>query len=75
MIRLSFWRKLSPEMKAILVATWDQQVEAARLDAAEAQERAKEEILRHEVEIVVPSKQELTTQRQYLIQHQQAFIR
>lgn len=75
MVRLSFWNKLSPEVRKILSETWEKHIEASRNEAAEEQAAAKSNLIRNGVEVVVPDPQQIEKWRKILMQRQPEFVR
>lgn len=75
LIRASFWEKLTPDIQLLLTETWKENVDAARLSAAEAQKEAKEILIQNGVEIVVPEPLQMEKWRNRMLLLQDEFIR
>lgn len=75
LIRTSFWEKLTPDIQNLLTEAWKENVDAARLSAAEAQKEAKEILIQNGVEIVVPEPDQLEKWRRRMLLLQDEFIR
>jgi C4-dicarboxylate-binding protein DctP len=72
---ISFWKKLPPDIQAIVLNTWDQYVEPARKMAGDAQTAAKNTLVENGVKIVVPGEQQIKASRNRILDQQDAFIR
>lgn len=66
MISQRFWNSLTPDLQQIIRETWEEGVEEARLNAAAAQQSAREELLHNGVIITRPQEHELESMREYL---------
>lgn len=75
LIRMSFWEKLSPEIRTIVVDTWGKNVDISRSQAAEAQANAKKILVENGVKVVVPTDQHTNVWRNKMIKKQDDFIR
>ena len=75
LIRASFWEKLTPDIQGLLTDTWKENVDAARLSAAEAQKEAKKILIEKGVEIVVPEPDQMKKWRNQMLLLQDEFIR
>ncbi len=74
LIRLAFWRKLSPDTQQTIFNTWEKYVDLARKQAAEAQISAKRILIEKGVKIVVPTSERLVFWRRHIISHQPKII-
>ncbi len=74
LVRGSFWRKLSPEIREVIRQTWEDGVDKARAEAAVAQSNAKRTLMKKGVEIVVPEPAALELWRKKLSAEQDDFI-
>lgn len=74
LIKMSFWKKLAPDIQAIVTNTWDKHVNTSRKQALEAQIRAKKILIENGVKVVVPSRQEIKIWRNQLLENQNDFI-
>ncbi|SLM28025.1 TRAP dicarboxylate transporter-DctP subunit (fragment) [Desulfamplus magnetovallimortis] len=74
LVRLSFWQKLSPDIQQIIVDTWEENVNVSRKASADAQQKAKEQLIENGVEVVVPDEDQLRIWRKKLISMQNDFI-
>lgn len=74
LIRMSFWRKLPPDIQDVVIDTWDKYVDSSRKDAANAQFMAKKIIIENGVEVVVPDEQEVKKWRARIIENQSQFV-
>ncbi|HYH20890.1 MAG TPA: TRAP transporter substrate-binding protein DctP [Azospirillum sp.] len=54
LVSAGLWRRLPDDLKALLEGAWEEQVDTARREAAEAQAAARAELLAHGVRIVTP---------------------
>ncbi|OFX14110.1 MAG: ABC transporter substrate-binding protein [Alphaproteobacteria bacterium RIFOXYD12_FULL_60_8] len=68
----AFWSRLPGDLQGILAATWEETVDAARREAALAQDKARQTLLDNGVEIVVPTSQAIAAWREKLISQQSA---
>jgi C4-dicarboxylate-binding protein DctP len=75
LIRASFWEKLTPDIQNILTETWKENVDAARLSAAEAQKEAREVLIQNGVDIIIPEPAQLEKWRNQMLLLQDEFIR
>ncbi len=75
LIRMSFWQKLSPQIQQVLRNAWEQHVNEARQQAAEAQAQAKKILMEKGVKVVVPDNREIKKQRQDLLVFQPDFVK
>lgn len=67
-----FWKKLFPQQRDLLTGTWDEMVGAFRTEMAASQTAALEEMSKNGMKIVVPSDDELTQTRAFLMKTQDA---
>ena len=74
LIRMSFWKKLSPDIQDVVIATWDKYVDPSRKDAANAQVMAKKILIKNGVKVVVPGEQEVKKWRARIIKNQNQFV-
>ncbi|MDT8298393.1 MAG: hypothetical protein RQ801_08850, partial [Spirochaetaceae bacterium] len=74
LVSAGFWRRIPESLRQVISDTWDEHVELAREDAAQAQARAKETLRSHGVTIVVPSQDNLTAARGRLAEKQPEMI-
>lgn len=58
-----FWKRLPTDLRTAIAETWEAQVEAARAEAAAAQQAARAELVAHGVTIITPSEQSLRARR------------
>ena len=75
LVRLSFWNKLSDDMRRILTDTWEKHVDVARREAAEAQINAKNILVAKGVQIVVPDPHKMEAWRQKMLSQQDEFVK
>jgi C4-dicarboxylate-binding protein DctP len=75
LIRASFWEKLTPDIQNLLTETWKENVDAARLSAAEAQKEAKKILMENGVDIIVPEPDQMEKWRNQMLLLQDEFIR
>lgn len=75
LVRLSFWNKLSDDIRRILTDTWEKHVDAARQEAAEAQINAKNILVENGVEVVIPDPHQMETWRQKMLSKQDEFVK
>lgn len=75
LIRMSFWNKLSDDTRRILIDTWEKQAHTARQEAAVAQLKAKNILMKKGVEVVVPNPQKVEIWRQKLLSNQDEFVK
>ncbi len=75
LVRLSFWNKLSDDMRHILTDTWEKHVDAARQEAAEAQINAKNSLVENGVEVVIPDLHEMEIWHQKMLSKQDEFVK
>lgn len=75
LVRMSFWKKLSPDMQHILTGTWEKHVDAARREAAQAQISAKNILVRNGVGVVIPNPQQIETWRNKILARQAEFVK
>lgn len=69
-----FWNRLPESLRREIRATWEEQVEEARSDAARAQEEARALLIANGVRIAVPTPAENERWRRVLAQRQPAMI-
>ena len=74
LIRNSFWNRLPDDLKKIITRTWEEHVDQARAEAAEAQLSARDVLLSHGVEIVTPSPAAVTTWREHIFPAQPKMV-
>jgi TRAP-type transport system periplasmic protein len=75
MIRESFWRKQSPEIKAAILASWDIAAAWQREQAEGAQLKAREKLAAAGLQINVPTKAQITAARKELMTIQDSLIK
>lgn len=74
LIKMSFWKKLPPDIKAIVVDTWEKHVDTSRQQASDAQLKAKKILIENGVKVVVPTQQQIKISRNRILQKQDYFI-
>ena len=74
-VSLAFWQKLSPDLQQLLTELWHAKIAAYRADMAAAQSHARELVLAHGVDIVVPSAEELAIKRQEMMAYQDEVVK
>jgi len=67
---LEFWQKLPPELQKAFTDIWHKNIADYRARMAAAQARARDVVLAHGINIVVPSAEELAAKRQEMMSHQ-----
>ena len=75
LIRASFWEKLTPDIQDVLTDTWKENVDAARLSAADGQKEAKKILMENGVDIIVPEPGQMEKWRNQMLLLQDEFIR
>lgn len=75
LVRASFWRKLSPEIRAFMTETWEKQVDSSRQMALDAQNRARKELSDNGVRIVVPDPSAIDAWREKIIHLQPEIVK
>ncbi len=75
LIRLSFWKKLPVSIQKIIEKSWDEQVDTARENAAEAQLRAKKILIKEGIQVVIPSKNQIVVWRKKILPQQVEFVK
>lgn len=74
LLSAKLWNSLPMDLQRLIVATWEEQVTAARALAAEAQEEARAVLRAHGIGVTTPSADALAAARQRLMGRQQALI-
>ena len=69
-----FWAALPPALRDVIAATWDEQVEGARAEAAIAQDAARRRLIDNGVAMVTPSPEVLAVERARLMAVQSAVV-
>jgi C4-dicarboxylate-binding protein DctP len=69
-----FWQRASPEVRRLIRETWERHVDAARTDAARAQQDARSLVAARGVEIVTPTALETGRWRAHLARRQAEMI-
>ncbi|WP_179953176.1 TRAP transporter substrate-binding protein DctP [Desulfobotulus mexicanus] len=69
-IRQNFWRRLPEDLQKIIMETWEEHVDEARKEAAEAQKNARKLLLQHGMKIFTPTEKMLSEYRSFLAAHQ-----
>lgn len=75
MIRRAFWDRMPADLRAIILRTWEQQVDGARKAAAEAQKAARETLSKSGVVIKEPGPADLRKWRRTLMARQAEMAR
>jgi C4-dicarboxylate-binding protein DctP len=70
MVSLTFWDKLSSDLRELLTESWKSKIAAYRHDMAAAQGRAREAVQSHGITIVVPDANDLAARRRAMMAHQ-----
>ncbi|HEY0834008.1 MAG TPA: TRAP transporter substrate-binding protein DctP [Azospirillum sp.] len=71
LVAAGLWRRLPADLRALLEQAWEDQVDAARREAAAAQEEARAELLANGVRIVTPPAPALAAWRARLVAAQE----
>lgn len=74
LIKMSFWKKLPPDIRTIVADTWDKHVDTSRKQALEAQIMAKKILIENGVKVVVPTEQQIRLWRNRILKKQNDFI-
>jgi C4-dicarboxylate-binding protein DctP len=69
-VRLDFWRRLSPDLQQSFTDVWRENIENYRMSMAAAQSRARNAVRSHGIKIVVPSTAERSAKRGEMLAHQ-----
>lgn len=75
LVRASFWEKLTPDIQGVLTGSWKENIDAARLLAAESQKVAKKILMENGVDIIVPEPGQIEKWRNQMLLLQDEFIR
>lgn len=75
LVRASFWEKLTPDIQGVLTGSWKENIDAARLLAAESQKAAKKILMENGVDIIVPEPGQIEKWRNQMLLLQDEFIR
>jgi C4-dicarboxylate-binding protein DctP len=69
-----FWDRIPVEVQQIIMATWDEQVDGARRDAAVAQIQSRSSLIRHGASVTLVNEQHRVLTRQQLLVHEQEIV-
>ncbi len=70
-VSLSFWHKLPPELQQAFTDVWRDNIAEYRTRMAAAQSRARDLVMSHGIQIVVPPADELAAKRQEMLAQQE----
>jgi C4-dicarboxylate-binding protein DctP len=70
-VSLAFWHKLPPELQQALTDIWRDNIVEYRTKMAAAQSRARDLVMSHGIQIVVPPADELAAKRQEMLAQQE----
>jgi len=75
MVSLVFWKKLSPEQQKLMTDLWAENIPTYRKNMADAQTKARDELIEHGIKFVVPSKEEIAAIRKKQMAEQDAIAK
>lgn len=75
MISGTFWSRLTPDQQKLLVDTWAQNIASYRRNMEAAQTNARDELIEHGIKFVVPTREQLATERAKMMADQDAIAR
>ena len=70
-VSLAFWKKLSPDLQALLTELWRENIAAYRANMADAQARAREVMQSHGIAINVPADEDVEATRRRMLADQE----
>src|SRR5215471_13277152 len=70
-VSLAFWKKLSPDLQALLTELWRENIAAYRANMANAQTRAREVMQSHGIAINVPADEDVEATRRRMMADQE----
>jgi TRAP-type C4-dicarboxylate transport system substrate-binding protein len=70
LVASAFWQRLPQDIRTVIADTWDECVDQARVQAAKAQENARQKLYSEGITIITPSRQELETTRSLLVEQE-----
>jgi C4-dicarboxylate-binding protein DctP len=75
MVSLVFWKKLTPDQQKLMVDLWAQNIPTYRKNMANAQAKARDELVEHGVKFVTPTPAEIAAVRKKQMADQDAIAK